>query len=63
MKKLLLLILVLSTQNVTAQRIRFKEVNYHMIAEVSVNQQVKARAMIDTGSSITVLDSTSMSLL
>ncbi len=58
MKKLLLLILVLSTQSVTAQRIRFKEVNYHMIAEVSVNQQVKARAMIDTGSSITVLDST-----
>ena len=48
MKKLLLLILVLSTQSVTAQRIRFKEVNYHMIAEVSVNQQVKARAMIDT---------------
>ena len=58
MKKLLLLILVLSTQSVTAQRIRFKEVNYHMIAEVSVNQQVKARAMIDTGSPITVLDST-----
>ena len=58
MKKLLLLILVLSTQSVTAQRIRFKEVNYHMIAEVSVNQQVKAREMIDTGSSITVLDST-----
>ena len=58
MKTILFLLAVLSVQSVHAQRIRFKEVNYHMIAEVCLNKQVKARATIDTGSSITVLDST-----
>lgn len=57
MKILFLLIFVLSIQSMNAQRIRFKEVNNHMIAEISVNKQAKARALIDTGSSITVLDS------
>lgn len=58
MKTILILIAVISVQSVYAQHIRFKEVKNHMIAEVSLNKQVKARALIDTGSSITVLDST-----
>lgn len=58
MKKLLFLLAAIAVQNAFAQHIRFKEVNHHMIAEVSLNKQVKARATIDTGSSITILDST-----
>ena len=58
MKTILFLITVLSFQSAFAQCIRFKEVKNHMIAEVSLNKQVKARALFDTGSSITILDST-----
>ena len=58
MKTILFLITVLSFQSAFAQRIRFKEVKNHIIAEVSLNKQVKARALFDTGSSITILDST-----
>ena len=58
MKTILFFLVVISVQSVYAQHIRFKEVKNHMIAEVSLNKQVKARALIDTGSSITVLDST-----
>ena len=58
---MLILLLVLFTnlaQNVSAQRIRFKDVNGHMIAKVTLNGNTSARALIDTGSSISILDST-----
>ena len=46
------------TQNVSAQRICFKELNGHMIAKVTLNGSTSAQAVIDTGSSISILDST-----
>ena len=58
---MLILLLVLFTylaQNVSAQRICFKELNGHMIAKVTLNGSTSAQAMIDTGSSISILDST-----
>lgn len=57
MKKALLLLFLCSVQIISAQRIRFKEVNKHMIAEVSVNEKVKVRTLLATGCSTTVLDS------
>lgn len=45
-------------QNIHAQRIRFKDVNGHMFAEVTLNGNVKARTLMDTGASVSILDST-----
>lgn len=60
MKKIVFQLVLFSimTQNVHAQRIRFKEVTGHMIAGVTINGSVKARAMMDTGSSVSIIDST-----
>ena len=43
---------------IQAQRINFHIVKNHMIAEVTLNGSVKAQALMDTGSSITIIDST-----
>ena len=54
----ILLALVSLTQCLQAQRIKFKEVKKQMIAQVTLNDKVQARALIDTGASMTIIDST-----
>ncbi len=41
-----------------AQRISFKDYTYHLIGRVMVNGSVEANAMIDTGASVSIIDST-----
>ena len=54
----LLLFALMACVVVSAQRISFKDYTAYMIAKVTVNGNVKANAMIDTGASVTIIDST-----
>ena len=58
MKVLCFLTLLCWLQSVYAQRINFKTVSNHMIADVMINGSIAAKAFMDTGSQITIMDST-----
>jgi hypothetical protein len=58
MKVLCFLILLFWMQFAYAQRINFKTIGNHMIADVMINDSVAAKAFMDTGCPITIIDST-----
>ena len=58
MKVLCFLTLLCWMQFAYAQRINFKTVDNHMIADVMINDSVAAKAFMDTGCPITIIDST-----
>ena len=58
MKVLCFLTLLFWMQFAYAQRINFKTIGNHMIADVMINDSVAAKAFIDTGCPITIIDST-----
>ncbi len=58
MKVLCSLTLLFWMQFAYAQRINFKTIGNHMIADVMINDSVAAKAFIDTGCPITIIDST-----
>lgn len=58
MKVLCFLTLLCWMQFAYAQRINFKTVGNHMIADVMINDSVAAKAFMDTGCPITIIDST-----
>ena len=58
MKVLCFLTLLFWMQFAYAQRINFKTIGNHMIADVMINDSVAAKAFMDTGSPTTIIDST-----
>ena len=58
MKVLCFLTLLCWMQFAYAQRINFKTIGNHMIADVMINDSVAAKAFMDTGCPITIIDST-----
>ena len=58
MKVLCSLTLLFWMQFAYAQRINFKTIGNHMIADVMINDSVAAKAFMDTGCPITIIDST-----
>ena len=58
MKVLCFLTLLFWMQFAYAQRINFKTIGNHMIADVMINDSVAAKAFMDTGCPITIIDST-----
>lgn len=58
MKVLCFLTLLCWMQFAYAQRINFKTIGNHMIADVIINDSVAAKAFMDTGCPITIIDST-----
>ena len=58
MKVLCFLTLLCWIQFAYAQRINFKTIGNHMIADVMINDSVAAKAFMDTGCPITIIDST-----
>ena len=58
MKALCFLTLLCWMQFAYAQRINFKTIGNHMIADVMINDSVTAKAFMDTGCPITIIDST-----
>ena len=58
MKVLCFLTLLCWIQFAYAQRINFKTIGNHMIADVMVNGSMAAKAFMDTGSPTTIIDST-----
>ena len=58
MKVLCFLTLLFWMQFAYAQRINFKTIGNHMIADVMVNGSMAAKAFMDTGSPTTIIDST-----
>lgn len=58
MKVLCFLTLLCWIQFAYAQRINFKTVGYHMVADVMINGSIPAKAFMDTGSQMTIIDST-----
>lgn len=58
MKVLCFLTLLFWMQFAYAQRINFKTIDNHMIADVMINDSVAAKAFMDTGCPITIIDST-----
>ena len=58
MKVLCSLTLLFWRQFAYAQRINFKTIGNHMIADVMINDSVAAKAFMDTGSPTTIIDST-----
>ena len=58
MKVLCFLTLLFWMQFAYAQRINFKTIGNHMIADVMVNGSMAAKAFMDTGCPITIIDST-----
>lgn len=58
MKVLCFLTLLCWIQFAYSQRINFKTIGNHMIADVMINDSVAAKAFMDTGCPITIIDST-----